>query len=81
MVKAGWSAVDADPAKAEDLFAQALALAPGNGDANYGYGYVLLKRGGTAKAKTYLCRALLKGDAQTSREIRALLSKNALTCE
>ena len=81
MVKAGWAAVDSDPGKAEDLFAQALALAPGHSDANYGYGYVLLKRGAAAEAEAPLCSALASGTPQSQREIRALLSKNSMSCE
>ena len=60
---------------------KALLASPNHSDASYGYGYVLLKRGAEAEAKPHLCRALGNGDAQTAREIKALLSKNALSCE
>lgn len=81
LVRAGWSAVEADPNAAKSYFEQALAMSPGHSDASYGYGYVLLKQGEAAAAKPHLCRAMTSGDAQTAREIRALMSKNALSCE
>lgn len=81
LVNAGWGSVDRDLARAEDLFSQALALAPGHSEANYGYGYVLLKQGRVAEAKIPLCSALASGKPQSQLEIRALLSKNSMSCE
>ncbi|MEZ4323512.1 MAG: tetratricopeptide repeat protein [Myxococcota bacterium] len=81
LVRKGWGAFDRSPAEAEGFFRDALAIQPGHADANYGYGYALLKQGRATEATPYLCKAQQTGDAEIARDIRALLTHNGLSCE
>ncbi len=80
LIDRGWDTMERSPARAASLFARVLARQPGHADANYGYGYALLAQQRSAEAQPYLCRALINGDAETQREIRALLTRHRLTC-
>lgn len=77
----GWANADSDVGAAKAAFKAALDQAPGNVDANYGYGYVLIKSGQPAAAKPYLCVGLKRGDTDTKREAQGFLSRNGLTCD
>ncbi len=81
LVEQGWNSFDSDPELARGRFEAALAIDPNHADANYGYGYALLKQGQATASVPYLCRAQRTGDAESARDIRALLSQNGLSCE
>ena len=65
---------DGSPAEAEKLFVRALALEPGNDDANYGYGYVLLQRNKAIEAAPYLCRARRSKQADIRQDVNGLIT-------
>jgi hypothetical protein len=81
-VDRGWSAVGAgDLAGAQAAFEEGIAADPNNGEANYGVGYVLLKRGQDSTAKTYLCGALgMNVSVDTRREAQGLLDRSGIDC-
>jgi tetratricopeptide (TPR) repeat protein len=78
-VDAGWNYVEKNPASAAEHFRKALAIRPSNADANYGYGYALLKLGRQEAATTHLCAARI-GGVSIQREIAGLLAEHRLTC-
>jgi outer membrane biosynthesis protein TonB len=83
LIDKGWAAVDRGSlGSAASAFEKALAQAPGNADAQYGYGYVLLKQGDTDGAKTHLCKALSSAGASSdvARDVNGLLAGNGLSC-
>jgi cell division septation protein DedD len=81
LVEQGWNRFDSDPAYSRGRFEAALAIDPNHADANYGYGYALLRQGQATASTPYLCRAQRTGDAESARDIRALMSQNGLSCE
>jgi hypothetical protein len=81
LITQGWQTADSDPADAISMFEQALSKDPDNVDAHYGYGYALLKSGNANLAKRHLCIARDRGDRDTTREARGMLTNNGLVCE
>jgi hypothetical protein len=79
-VDQGWRIVEREPTTAADHFKRALAVVPNNADANYGYGYAMLKIGKLADATTHLCRARA-GDVSMQREVAGLLAEHELSCD
>ena len=63
-------------------FRTLLETNPGNIEAEYGFGYALLKNQDPTGAQDHLCRARRGAAAETAlrREIDGLLETNALTC-
>ena len=83
MIDAAWAEMDrGDPFAAATLFKKALSQSPGNTDANYGLGYVLLRQGKKGDALTHLCKALAnaRGDSGITRDVNGLLSANEMSC-
>jgi predicted Zn-dependent protease len=80
-VTQGWNTADSDPSRARTLFGEALEKQPGHHEANYGYGYALLKMGKADDAKSYLCRAKSSRDIDIQREVSGLLERNGLSCD
>lgn len=83
LVDKAWDAVDRGSlSSAATTFQSALSQDPNHTDANYGYGYVLLKQGRKDDAKRHLCKALQTagGDPTVTRDVNGLLSANGLTC-
>ena len=78
LIAAGWSQAGSDPNKAAGTFQQALAIKPSHHEANYGYGYALLKQGDAAGATPHLCIAVGGPDG---RDVRSLMKRNNLTCD
>lgn len=76
----GWQLVEKRPAEAAEAFLSALRQQSNDPDANYGYGYALLKLGEKERARPYLCKARA-GDEVTRREVAGLLKSNGLGCE
>lgn len=76
----GWSQVVDAPEAAAESFRRALDLEPGDAEANYGYGYALLRQGDPSRAKPFLCQAQQGGDIEVTRDVQALLAQNGLTC-
>lgn len=81
LIDRGWSLVESDPVAAAAAFDDALALRPGDAEANYGYGYALIRQGNPPASRLYLCRALVGADVETQREVNALLTNNGLNCD
>ncbi|HMV65886.1 MAG TPA: tetratricopeptide repeat protein, partial [Myxococcota bacterium] len=79
-IELGWKTVERDPSAAAAAFQAALRDQPNDPDANYGYGYALLKLGDRDRAVPWLCRAR-NGDAATRREVAGLLQTHGLTCD
>jgi Flp pilus assembly protein TadD len=73
--------VESNPVAAAELFAEALEVRPGDHEANYGYGYAMVRAGNVAAARSYLCRAQGASDIEIRREVASLLERNALTCD
>jgi hypothetical protein len=83
LIDRGWQAVDrGDLVSAGSSFQKALGAAPDNADANYGYGYVLLKQGQNDLAARHLCRArsIAGDDSDIGREANGMLQASGLTC-
>lgn len=80
-IRAGWDSVESAPDEAALRFQQALATAPNNTDAVYGYGYAQLRLGNPESAKPYLCRARSSSSTETRREIDGLMRTHNLSCE
>lgn len=83
LIDKGWAAVDrGDLVAAGSSFQKALGAAPENADANYGYGYVLLKQGQNDLAARHLCRARsIAGDnSDIGREANGMLQASGLSC-
>lgn len=78
-LKRGWDTVERSPSGAAQVFLEVLGRHPGNAEANYGYGYSLLKLGEDKRATKYLCAART-GDPGTQREVSGLLASNGLSC-
>ncbi len=78
-LKRGWDTVERNPSGAAQVFLEVLGRHPGNAEANYGYGYSLLKLGEDKRATKYLCAAR-SGDPGTQREVTGLLASNGLSC-
>lgn len=82
MIDAGWSKVDRGSlVGAASEFQAALAARPGSGEANLGYGYVLVEQGRSAQAVRYLCTARDNASGSTSAEARGILSRLELSCD
>jgi hypothetical protein len=82
MIDVGWSKVDGGNllgAAAE--FQAALVARPGSGEANLGYGYVLVEQGRASQAVRYLCSARDNASGSTAAEARGILSRLELTCD
>lgn len=79
-IEAGWNLVESNPGRAAKSFRQALELNRGDFEANYGYGYAMLKQGDPAEAQHYLCIASGSGDKETQREVLAVLGRNGMNC-
>ncbi|MFT6142711.1 MAG: hypothetical protein ACJAZO_003978 [Myxococcota bacterium] len=58
-----------------------MAERPSDAEANYGYGYSLVRQGNPQAATFYLCRSLAGANTETRREVAALLGRNGLTCD
>ena len=80
LISRGWSLVERDPVAAAAAFDSAMARNNRDPEANYGYGYALIRQGNSTAAAYYLCRALPAASTETSREVTALLERNGLTC-
>jgi outer membrane biosynthesis protein TonB len=80
LIDAGWGQVETNPSRAAKSFRQALDLNQGDYEANYGYGYAMLKQGDPDEAKHYLCMASGSSSRETQREVLAVLSRNGMTC-
>ena len=76
----GWSLADSDPAAASEAFADAVRRAPSNVEANYGYGYTLLKLGRTQEAIGPLCKARNTTQADILQDVNGLLASRQLAC-
>lgn len=76
----GWKLVERQPAAAAAAFKAALSSQPNDPDANYGYGYALLKLGDKPSALPYLCKART-GDTTTRREVTGVLQAHGLSCD
>lgn len=83
-LKGAWAQVSAgDLAGAGATFRDVLSERPGDAEANYGTGYVLVKQGNTALAAPYLCAAHSNArgsDVELLREVTQLLRQHGLTC-
>ena len=79
-IDAGWNLVESNPGRAAKSFRQALELNRGDFEANYGYGYAMLKQGDPAEARHYLCIASGSNDKETQREVLAVLGRNGMSC-
>jgi len=80
-IKEGWRLVDSGGhTKAAKSFRQALDLDPSHFEANYGYGYAMLKQGDPAEARHYLCIASGSNDRSTQTEVLAILRRNGMSC-
>lgn len=83
LVDKGWGAVDKGKLDAASAtFKQAVSQNPEHADANFGYGYVLLKQGQRDLAKKHLCRALQNagGSSDVGREANGMLQNNGMSC-
>jgi hypothetical protein len=81
LIDRGWSSVENDPLAAAAAFDRAMAERPSDAEANYGYGYSLVRQGNPQAATFYLCRSLAGANTETRREVAALLGRNGLTCD
>ena len=82
MIDAGWSKVDGgNLSGAASEFQAALAARPSSGEANLGYGYVLVEQGRATQAVRYLCTARDNASGSTAAEARGILSRLELTCD
>lgn len=77
----GWDQVDSNPSAAILSFEKALAQDPESLDANYGYGYALLKVGNRERARQHLCKAGAKATGADKIDIDGILTRSQLTCD
>ena len=63
-----------------EAFADAVRRAPSNVEANYGYGYTLLKLGRTQEAIGPLCKARNTTQADILQDVNGLLASRQLAC-
>ena len=80
-IQEGWNYVENNPSRAAKSFRQALDISAGDVEANYGYGYAMLKQNDPVEAKGYLCFASGSGDVEIQREVLALLDRNNIQCQ
>jgi len=80
LISQGWARADDDPAQAMASFEAAVQRAPNNAEANYGYGYTLLKLDRTQDALGPLCRARNTTQADILQDVNGLLAARQLAC-
>ena len=80
LISQGWNLVESSPSKAAKSFRLALDRNAGDYEANYGYGYAMLKQGDPIEARHYLCIASGSSNRETQREVLAVLKRNEMVC-
>ncbi len=80
LVREGDSWLPRDPARAEQLFRDALTLDPTNAAANFGLGVTLLQREATRDAVPYLCAAHRTAVGALRSDVHHLLDERAIDC-
>ncbi|MEQ1566471.1 MAG: hypothetical protein ABMA64_12590, partial [Myxococcota bacterium] len=80
LLERAWDLADSDLPMAETLFKRALADKPGDLEAEYGYGYVLLYQDKKAAAAPHLCAARKAADADIRQDASGLVETHELRC-
>lgn len=80
LVEEGDAWIRRDPARAGQLFRDALTLDPTNAAANFGLGVTLLQDGASAAAVPYLCAAQRTAVDPLRRDVQHLLDERDIDC-